>query len=74
LKNSLTDAERSLNLIRFCRSMEKLRHQGIPVDKHVPQLFLSTYWKDPEKASLDLKKFKQTVLRRKLIWKILEKK
>jgi len=74
LKNSLTDAERSLNLIRFCRSMEKLRHQGIPIDKHDPQLFLSTYWKDPEKASLDLEKLKLTVLRRKLIWKILEKK
>jgi hypothetical protein len=73
LKNSLTDAERSLNLIRFCRSMEKLRHQGIPVTENDQELFLNNYWKNPAKASVDLEKLKQTVRRRRLIWKILEK-
>jgi hypothetical protein len=54
--------------------MEKLKQQGIPVIENDQELFLVSYWKNSKKASVDLEKLKQTVLRRKLIWKILEKK
>jgi tRNA A-37 threonylcarbamoyl transferase component Bud32 len=74
LKNNLTESERSSNIIRFCRSMEKLKQQGVPVAENDQELFLVSYWKNPEKASADLEKLKQTVGLRKLIWDILEKK
>jgi hypothetical protein len=74
LKNNLTELERSSNIIRFCRSMEKLKQQGIPVTENDQELFLNSYWRNPEKASVDLEKLKQTVKRRRLIWNILEKK
>jgi tRNA A-37 threonylcarbamoyl transferase component Bud32 len=73
LKNNLTELERSSNIIRFCRSMEKLKQQGIPVTENDQELFLNKYWRNPKKASVDLEKLKKTVLRRKLIWKILKK-
>jgi tRNA A-37 threonylcarbamoyl transferase component Bud32 len=73
LKNNLTEQERSSNIIRFCRSMQKLKQQGIPVTENDQELFLNNYWENPKKASTDLLKLKQTVRRRKLIWKILEK-
>jgi serine/threonine protein kinase len=72
-KNSLSESEKSSNIIRFCRSMEKLKQKEVPVTEKDQKLFLTSYWKNPKKASVDLEKLKQTVLRRKLIWKILEK-
>jgi tRNA A-37 threonylcarbamoyl transferase component Bud32 len=74
LKNYLTEPERSSNIIRFCRSMEKLKQQEIPVTENDQELFLNSYWRNLEKASVDLEKLKQTVKRRRLIWNILEKK
>ena len=73
LKKNLAESERSSNIIRFCRSMEKLKQHGIPVTENDQELFLNKYWRNPEKASVDLEKLKQTVKRRRLIWKILEK-
>lgn len=73
LKNDLTEAERSSNIIRFCRSMEKLKHQGLPLAENDQELFLENYWRNPEKASIDLEKVKQIVKKRKFIWKIFEK-
>jgi len=74
MKNNLTEQERSSNVIRFCRSMEKLKQQGIPVTENEQALFLVSYWANPKKASADFEKLKQTVRRRRLIWNILEKK
>lgn len=71
-KNSLSESEKSSNIIRFCRSMEKLQQQGIPVTEKDQELFLVSYWKNPKKASVDLEKLKQTVLKRKLIWKVFK--
>jgi len=73
LKKKLTELEKSSNIIRFCRSMEKLKQQEVPVTEKDQELFLISYWKNPEKASVDLEKLKQTVRRRRLIWNILEK-
>jgi hypothetical protein len=74
LKNNLTESERSSNIIRFCRSMEKLKQKGIPVASNDQELFLANYWRNPEKTAIDLEKLNQIVKRRKLIWNILEKK
>jgi hypothetical protein len=52
--------------------MEKLQQQGIPVTEKDQELFLVSYWKNPKKASVDLEKLKQTVLKRKLIWKVFK--
>ncbi len=73
LQDKLSDSERSSNIIRFCRSMAKLKQGGIPVTEHDRELFLNSYWKDPEKALIDLEKLNRTVTRRKVIWKILKK-
>jgi len=73
LKKRLSEPEKSSNVIRFCRSMAKLNQSGVPVTENDRKLFLSTYWRDPEKASIDLEKLNRTVARRKLIWKILKK-
>ena len=73
LKNSLSESEKSSNIIRFCRSMEKLKQHGIPVTANDQELFVYAYWKNIEKTSVDLEKLKQKVKRRKIIWKILEK-
>jgi len=74
LKNTLTESERSSNIIRFCRSMEKLKQQGVPVAENDQELFLKNYWRNPGKAAIDLSKLKQIIRKKKLIWKILEKK
>ena len=71
-KNSLSESEKSSNIIRLCRSMEKLKQQGIPVTDKDQELFLVSYWENPKKASVDLEKLKQTVLRRKLLWKMFK--
>ncbi len=73
LKRDLTESERSTNIIRFCRSMAKLKQQEIPVTEKDQELFLNTYWKNNKKASIDLEKLKQAVKRRRVTWKILNR-
>ena len=53
--------------------MEKLKQNGIPVTEYDQELLIKNYWENPKKASTDLLKLKQTVRKRQLIWKILEK-
>jgi len=71
LRNGLNPAERSANIIRFCRSMVKLAQNNVPVSEKDPALFLESYWKDSAKVSADLKKLEKTVRRRKTAWKVL---
>jgi 3-deoxy-D-manno-octulosonic acid kinase len=73
-KEKLSEAERSRNVLRFCRSMTKLKEKGLPFTKRDQLFFLRAYWGDDKSLMRRLRKdFMQVKLSlgvRKMRWKI----
>lgn len=73
-KKHLNHTERSRNVLRFCRSMIKLREQGIAVTERDQLFFLRAYWGDNKQLMKRLRKdymrMKLSVSARKIRWKI----
>jgi len=43
-QENISSAQRSSNMVRCCRSMEKLREQGLPLTERDQLFFLESYW------------------------------
>jgi 3-deoxy-D-manno-octulosonic acid kinase len=68
-------SQRRKNVLRFCRSMEKLRLQGLPVTERDQLFFLRAYWGRKDKGLMkrlrkDFIRMKFSLSARKLRWKI----
>jgi serine/threonine protein kinase len=50
LKKSLSDAARRRNILRLCRSMEKLGRQGLPVTERDQLFLIDTYWQEDKRT------------------------
>jgi tRNA A-37 threonylcarbamoyl transferase component Bud32 len=73
-KEKLSRAERSRNVLRFCRSMTKLKEKGIPFTERDQLFFLRAYWGDDKsmkkRLRRDFVRMKLSLGPRKLRWKI----
>ena len=73
-KEKLSQAERSRNVLRFCRSMTKLREKGFPFTERDQLFFLRAYWGDDKSLMRRLRKdfvrMKLSLGARKMRWKI----
>ncbi|MCP4713493.1 MAG: hypothetical protein GY868_00130 [Deltaproteobacteria bacterium] len=65
--NRITPEQRRSNLVRFCRSMNKLSLKGLPATKDDARRLLTTYWQDDTEISLCLQLLKRALSRRRLI-------
>lgn len=74
LKTALKLSDRRKNILRFCRSMEKLRLQGLPITKRDQLFFLAAYWQTDQHAKKRLRKdyihLKLTLSMRRWRWMI----
>jgi tRNA A-37 threonylcarbamoyl transferase component Bud32 len=73
-KKKLHRAKRSRNVLRFCRSMTKLKEQGLPFTERDQLFFLREYWGDDKsmkkRLRRDFVRMKLSLGLRKLRWKI----
>jgi 3-deoxy-D-manno-octulosonic acid kinase len=68
----LTPDARQENVVRLCRSAEKLRMLGIPVPDGFSDTFLEYYWqRDPVGADQSRQALRLALKRRALIWRFL---
>jgi len=72
-KQRVTAAERSTNLIRFCRSMAKFSCAGLPLTEADQLFVLTSYWSDPDRVETDLHALKRTLALRKPLWRLLKR-
>ncbi len=66
----LTNSEKRVNVLRFCRSMAKFSKYGLPFTEDDQFFFLEVYWGDRKKAQKDLFRLKLTLAARRSIWAI----
>lgn len=72
-KGALGLDERQRNVVRFCRSAEKLRTmRGIPVPEQFADIFLEHYWHNPALADLSRQALNKTLRRRAVFWRFLQ--
>ena len=64
-------AERQSNVVRLCRSAEKLRMSGIPVPDSFSDTFLDYYWHDPVQADVCRQALHRALKRRSPLWRFL---
>jgi serine/threonine protein kinase len=73
-KKKLHRAERSKNVLRFCRSMTKLKEKGIPFTERDQLFFLRAYWGEDKsmkkRLRRDFVRMKLSLGLRKLRWKM----
>ena len=73
-RKKFSPAERSRIVLRFCRSMMKLREQGLTFTERDQLFFLRAYWGDNKQLMKRLRKdylrLKLSVSARKIRWKI----
>jgi tRNA A-37 threonylcarbamoyl transferase component Bud32 len=73
-KEKLSQAERSRNVLRFCRSMAKLKEKGLPFTERDQLFFLRAYWGDDKSMKNRLRRgfvrMKLSLGVRKMRWKI----
>ncbi len=73
-KEKLSQAERSRNVLRFCRSMTKLKEKGLPFTERDQLFFLRAYWGDDKsmmkRLRRDFMRMKLSLGLRKMRWKI----
>jgi tRNA A-37 threonylcarbamoyl transferase component Bud32 len=73
-KEKLSQAERSRNVLRFCRSMAKLKEKGLPFTERDQLFFLRAYWGDDKsmkkRLRRDFVRMKVSLGLRKLRWKM----
>jgi tRNA A-37 threonylcarbamoyl transferase component Bud32 len=73
-KEKLSQAERSRNVLRFCRSMTKLKEKGLPFTERDQLFFLRAYWGDDKSMMKRLRRdfvwMKFSLGLRKLRWKM----
>jgi 3-deoxy-D-manno-octulosonic acid kinase len=73
-KEKPSQAERSRNVLRFCRSMAKLKEKGFPITERDQLFFLRAYWGDDKSLMKRLRKdfmrMKLSLGVRKMRWKI----
>jgi 3-deoxy-D-manno-octulosonic acid kinase len=68
----LTPDERQGNVVRLCRSAEKLRMLGVPVPDGFSDTFLDLYWqRDPVRADQSRQALRLALKRRALTWRFL---
>jgi 3-deoxy-D-manno-octulosonic acid kinase len=70
-QGSLGQNERLRNVVRFCRSAEKLRIRGIPVPGQFVDMFLEQYWHDPVLADISRQALRLALKRRAVFWRFL---
>jgi len=63
---------RQRNVVRFCRSAEKLRMQGICVPDQFTNIFLEHYWHNPDLADICRQALHKTLRRRAIFWRFLQ--
>jgi tRNA A-37 threonylcarbamoyl transferase component Bud32 len=62
--------ERQRNVVRFCRSAEKLRTlRGIPVPEQFTDIFLEHYWHNPALADISRHSLRRALKHRALFWR-----
>jgi len=73
-KEKLSQTERSRNVLRFCRSMTKLKEKGLPFTERDQLFFLRAYWGDDKsmmkRLRRDFMRMKLSLGLRKMRWKI----
>lgn len=73
-KEKLSQTERSRNVLRFCRSMTKLKEKGLPFTERDQLFFLRAYWGDDKSLMRRLRKdfvrMRLSLGARKMRWKI----
>jgi len=73
-KEKVSQTERSRNVLRFCRSMTKLKEKGLPFTERDQLFFLRAYWGDDKSLMKRLRKdfmrMKLSLGVRKMRWKI----
>jgi len=62
---------RRRNVIRLCRSAEKLRAQGLPVPEAFADIFLEQYWRDADLAHASRKTLRRVLWRRAFFWRFI---
>lgn len=62
---------RQRNVVRFCRSAEKLRTRGICVPKRFSDSFLEHYWHDPALADISRQALRRALKHRVFLWRFL---
>jgi len=61
---------RQRNVVRFCRSAEKLRTmRGIPIPEQFADIFLEHYWHNPDLAVICRQALNKTLRRRVVFWR-----
>ncbi len=65
----LVQDARQRNVVRLCRSAEKLRLQGIPVPAWFADTVIDYYWQDPEQADACRRALARALRRRVYFWK-----
>ncbi len=70
----ISTTKRSSNILRFCRSMEKLRRRGLPISRSDQLFFLKSYWGEEKHVQKRLRKdfmrMKLSASMRKLRWRL----
>jgi tRNA A-37 threonylcarbamoyl transferase component Bud32 len=62
--------DRQRNVVRFCRSAEKLRTlHDIPVPEQFTDIFIEKYWNNPSLADLSRQSLRHALKRRALFWR-----
>ena len=73
-KEKISRAERSKNVLRFCRSMTKLKEQGLPLTERDQLFFLRAYWGEDKsmkkRLRRDFVRMKLALGMRKIRWKM----
>jgi 3-deoxy-D-manno-octulosonic acid kinase len=75
-QTKLSRSARRSNVLRFCRSMEKLRQFGLPLNKSDQLFFLKSYWSEEKTGKKTVRKdfvrMKLSLGMRKPRWKLEE--